>query len=237
MDKFQWLTMQQVILSGGTSHTPKIAQNVKSLFDERINVLAPSTSTTAMNPAFLSATGAAIQASLIQEFEKEDIDQSTHPMVTVTPHIQNAIGIETETEGQITSFEIVIPPESAVPVRKTKVIKSLSDGEMVLRVCEGERKIKTTKPDPKAKAATNGSKDSDEDSDFEDEENETRERIWVATKPLGEITARVKKGLKVEVTVNIGADLSVSISGRELGAKTGVRGNLAKPEVMENGRP
>jgi molecular chaperone DnaK (HSP70) len=184
----------------------------------------------------LSATGAAIQASLIQEFEKEDIDQSTHPMVTVTPHLQYAIGIETEVDGEKSSFEVVVPQDSAVPVRKTRVLHSTSDGEMVLRICEGQRKIKTTKPEPKPKAATNGDKDSDEDSDLDDEEDDVRERIWVPTKPLGEIAAKVKKGLKVEVTVNVGADLSISISARERGAKTGVRGNIEKPEAVENGQ-
>lgn len=157
-------------------------------------------------------------------------------MVTVTPHLQKAIGIETEVDGEKSSFEVVIPQDSAVPVRKTRVVQSLSDGEMVLRVCEGRRKIKTTKPEPKPKAETNGDKDSDEDSDLEDEEDDVRERIWVATKPLGEITAKVKKGLMVEVTVNVGADLSISISARERGAKTGVRGNIEKPEVVENGQ-
>jgi molecular chaperone DnaK (HSP70) len=208
---------------------------VKSLFPESTTVLAPSATPTAINPAYLSATGAAIQASLIQEFEKEDIDQSTHPMVTVTPHIQNPIGIQIEAEGETSSFEVVVPQDSAVPVRKTKVLHSLSDGEMVLRVCEGERKIKVTKPEPKPKAETNGDKDSDEDSDVDDEEEDIREKIWVAARPLGEVTAKVKKGLKVEVTINVGADLSVSISARERGAKTGVRGNIAKPVLVENG--
>ncbi len=156
-------------------------------------------------------------------------------MVTVTPHTPNAIGIEIESEEEKSSFEVVIPPDSAVPIRKTKVVKSLSDGEMVLRVCEGERKIKTTKTESKSKAETNGDKESDEDSDLE-EEDDVRERIWVATRALGEITAKVKKGLKVEVTVNVGADLSISIAARELGAKTGVRGNIEKPEVVENGQ-
>jgi hypothetical protein len=208
---------------------------VKSLFPEATTVRAPSTSSTALNPAFLSATGAAIQASLVQEFEKEDIDQSTHPMVTVTPHTQNPIGIQIEAEGEMSSFEVVIPQDSATPIRKTKVLKSLSDGEMILRVCEGERKIKVTKPQSRSKADTNGERDSDEDSDLEDEDEDIRERMWVATKPLGEITAKVKKGLKVEVMINVGADLSVSITAREVGAKTGVRGNIAKPEVVENG--
>ena len=156
-------------------------------------------------------------------------------MVTVTPHIQNAIGVQIEAEGEKSSFEVVIPQYSAVPIRKTKVMQSISDGEMVLRVCEGERRIKSTHRESKHKAETNGEKDSDEDPDSEDDED-IRERIWVAAKPLAEIRAKVKQGLKVEVTLNVGADLSVSITARELGSKTGVRGAIEKPEVIENGR-
>lgn len=209
---------------------------MKQLFPETTSVLAPLTSSTTINPAFLSASGAAVQASLIQVFEKEDINQSTHPMVTVTPHIQSPIGIQTEAGGEKSSFKVVIPQDSAVPARKTKVIQSLSDGEMVLRISEGERKIEVTKTEPKQKPQTNGDKESDEDSDLDDEEEEVREKIWEATKPLGEITLQVKKGMKIEVMVNVGADLSIAITAREQGGKTGVRGNIAKPEVVENGQ-
>ncbi|KAL8740570.1 MAG: hypothetical protein Q9184_008473, partial [Pyrenodesmia sp. 2 TL-2023] len=87
------LEINEVILSGGTSHTPRIASNLRSLFPPTTTILSPSTSPTAINPSDLSARGAAIQASLIQEFEKEDIEQSTHPMVTVTPHLRRAIGV------------------------------------------------------------------------------------------------------------------------------------------------
>lgn len=75
------LDIDEVILSGGTSHTPKIASNFVSMFPETTKVLAPSTTPTAINPSELQARGAALQASLIQVFESEDIEQSTHPAV------------------------------------------------------------------------------------------------------------------------------------------------------------
>jgi hypothetical protein len=180
-----------------------------------------------------------VQASLIQEFEKEDIDQSTHPMVTVTPHTQKAIGVQIEAEAESSTFEVIVPQDSAVPVRKTKVLQSLWEGELILRISEGERKIKITKPEPKPKAETNGDVGPDGDPDFDDDEEaeaEIRETFWTPLKPLGEITAQATKGQKVEVTVNVGADLGVSITARELGASSGVRGNLSKPEVAKNSR-
>ena len=46
----------------------------------------------------------------------------------------------------------------------------------------------------------------------------------------------VKKGSKVEVMVNVGADMALSMTAREAGGKGGIRGNLDAPEVVENGK-
>lgn len=230
------LTQVQVILSGGTAHTPKIAYNLQSLFPETTTILAPATSTTAVNPSELSARGAAVQASLVQEFDKEDIDQSTHPMVTVTPHLHNAIGVQIVSKGDEGAFVVMIAPESAVPVRRTSLFKAPA-GDVLIRICEGEREIKITKPEQKPQ--TNGAKASDdEDSDAEDEEEEdVRERVWKAKKTLAEFALKdLKKSSKIEVMVNVGADMALSITAREAGGKGGVRGNLDAPEVVENGK-
>lgn len=56
------LDIDELILSGGLSHTPKIASNLKAHFPSTTNILSPSTSPTAINPSELSARGAAIQA-------------------------------------------------------------------------------------------------------------------------------------------------------------------------------
>jgi len=60
--------------------------------------------------------------------------------------------------------------------------------------------------------------------------------VWKVGKVLAETAVRgVKKGGKVEVTVNVGENLGVQITAREVGEKGGVRGNLDKPAVVENG--
>ncbi|KAG4216946.1 hypothetical protein PC116_g34573, partial [Phytophthora cactorum] len=87
------LDIDEVILSGGTSHTPRIANNFRAIFPETTSIQAPATSATAINPSELQARGAALQASLIQEYESDDIEQSTHPAVTTVKHITNAIGV------------------------------------------------------------------------------------------------------------------------------------------------
>lgn len=225
-------------MSGGTSHTPKIARILTSLFSPTTSILSPSTTPTALDPSSLAARGAAIQASLIQEFEKEDIQQSTHPMVTVTPHLRHAIGVLVISENvEKGAFRSLLEAETAVPARRAGVFATPKEGgDVIVKVCEGTREIKVSKAPPKPK--TNG-KAQDDDSDLddsEDDEEERREKVWKVGKVLAETAVRgVKKGGKVEVTVNVGENLGVQITAREVGGKGGVRGNLEKPAVVENG--
>ncbi|KPI44029.1 Ribosome-associated complex subunit SSZ1 [Cyphellophora attinorum] len=234
------LDIDEVVMAGGTSHTPRIANNIQSLFGENTTVLAPATSTSALNPSELSARGAALQANLIQEFEKEDIEQSTHEMITVTPHLSSAIGVVVSGQPE-DSFTTVIPPATAAPARRTITISAPKDGgDVLVRVVEGEREIEVTQPEPKApkENGTKGEDDSDGDDDDSEEEEEepTRSKVWRSKRTLAEAVVRgVKKGGKVEVTVHVDADMSVAVTAREKGGKGGVRGTLGKPAVQENG--
>lgn len=227
------LDIDEVILSGGTSHTPRIANNFRAIFPETTTIQAPSTSPSAINPSELQARGAALQASLIQEYESDDIDQSTHPAVTTVKHITNAIGVISLSDDGEETFAPVIAPETAVPARRTVHIAAPKDGGSVLvKVVEGNTHIKVTKPEPKPKE--NGKNDEDEDdSDFDDsdeEEEEHREKVWKIGTTLAEAAIKdVKKGGKVEVTINVAGDLAVTIATREVGGKGGVRGTVKAP--------
>ncbi|KAJ5266755.1 hypothetical protein N7478_009563 [Penicillium angulare] len=219
------LDIDEVIFSGGASHTPKIAQLAKNIFPETTNILAPSTSTTAINPSELSARGAAVQASLVQEFEHEDIEQSIHPMVTVTPHLTKAIGVEFTSTTDVT-FQPLIASETALPARRiAQYSVSKEGGDVLVRVCEGAREIKVTKPEPKAKEEKPAD---DSDSDFsDDEEEDIREIVWKTEKPVAELAVKgVKAGGKVEVMVHVNPDLGLQIAVREVGGQTAVRGAI-----------
>ncbi|EXJ86178.1 hypothetical protein A1O1_06548 [Capronia coronata CBS 617.96] len=234
------LDIDEIILSGGASHTPKIAKNIEAIFPESTRVLAPATVTTALSPSELSARGAALQASLIQEFDKEDIDQSTHEMVTVTPHLTAAVGYQVSDQ-PADSFKVLIPAETALPARRSKVIDGL-EGDVLIRICEGEREIKVTQSETMPK--TNGTKDGDEDAeddddsdvDEDDEPEEIREKIWKPKQALAEFVFKgLPKKSKVEIMVNVDADSSVSFTARHVGGKGGVRGEIKAAEVAQNG--
>jgi molecular chaperone DnaK (HSP70) len=227
------LDVDEVILCGGTSHTPRIATNFQGIFPETTAILAPATSATAINPSELQARGAALQASLIQEYEADDIEQSTHPAVTTVKHITNAIGVVSIGEDSEEVFTPVIAAETAVPARRTVNIRApKAGGDVLIRVVEGGTHIKVIKPEPKAKrvALENGDKEDEEDEDDEDEfsdDEEKREKVWKIGNVLAEAAIKgVKKGGKVEVTINVLADLGATITAREVGGKGGIRGNL-----------
>ena len=158
-------------------------------------------------------------------------------MVTVTAHLRNAIGVLVVSEDVKKGlFTALVDRETAVPCRRAGVFAVPREGgNVIIKVCEGIRDIKVTK---KEKAKTNGQADSDSDSDDDEEEEdeEVREKVWKVGTVLAEAAIRdVKKGGKVEVTVNVGVDLGVQITAREVGGKGGVRGNLDKPRLTENG--
>ena len=228
------LDIDEVIMCGGTSHTPRIANNFRGIFPESTTIMAPATSTAAINPSELQARGAALQASLVQEYEASDIEQSTHPAVTTVKHISNAIGVITLGADGEETFAPVMPAETAVPARRTVQIAAPKEGgDVLVKVVEGGTHIKVTKPEPKPKEEkAEDDEDDEDDSDFddEDEDEEKREKVWKIGTQLAEAGVKgVKKGGKVEVTINVAADLAVTVTTREVGSKTGVRGQVPAP--------
>lgn len=215
------------------------------MFSEKTQIVAPSTSATAINPSDLAARGAAVQASLIQEFDKEDIEQSIHPMVTVAPHLTHSVGVQLVSAGEPSESDAIFHPlidvHTALPARRiAKYAVPKQGGDVFIRICEGARDIKVIKPEPKTKSEkqVNG-EDGDEEGDFDsdsDEEEERREIEWKVLRSIAEIAIRnIKAGSKVEVTVNINSDLSMQVTAREVGAKGGVRLVVNPSQVIENG--
>ena len=159
-------------------------------------------------------------------------------MVTVTPHLRHAIGVLVISENvQKGAFKSLLEAETALPARRAGIFATPKEGgDVIIKVCEGARDIKVTKAAPKP--TTNGKAEEDDSDldDSEEEEEETREKIWKVGKVLAETAVRgVRKGGKVEVTVNVGEHLGVQITAREVGGKGGVRGNLETPKTTENG--
>lgn len=177
---------------------------------------------------------------MVQEFDKEDIEQSIHPMVTVTPHLRNAIGVQFAS-GDNVDMKPLLYPETALPARRVAQYFPPKDGgDVFILVCEGTREIKVTKPEPKPNDGKPGKVEedidgSDLDSEEEDEE-ETREVVWKADKPIAELAVRgIRPGGKAEVMIHVNADLGLQVTAREVGGQNAARGVVEAPKTVENG--
>lgn len=164
-------------------------------------------------------------------------------MVTVTPHLKRAIGILLVSEDEQRGlFVPLLAAETPVPVRRAGIFETpRTGGDVLVKVCEGVRQIRVEKKVNDAKtskgSATAGSGSDLDDSEDDQEDEEVREKVWSVGSVLAEASIRgVKKGAKIEVTVNVGGDLNVSITAREVGGKGGVRGTLNQtPPTLQNG--
>ncbi|KAK6353455.1 Hsp70 protein that interacts with Zuo1p [Orbilia brochopaga] len=231
------MDINEVILAGGTSHTPKVATRIQQLFPSTTVVQSPATSTTAINPAELCARGAAIQASLIAEFEAEDIEQSTHPAVTVTPHLTKSLGVviasptgtNDKAEDKVYVF---LESETAVPARRTATfIGTREGGDVLIRIVEVRKESVDVTPTKEEKAKINGvnedDEDDDEDFDEDDEDEKVFKRVTEVERVIAEAELKdVKKGAKVEVMLNVAGDLTLTVTARVVGGQGGVRGTV-----------
>jgi molecular chaperone DnaK (HSP70) len=225
------LDVTSVILAGGSSHTPRIARNLEGAFPEGVEIFAPSTRADAINPSELAARGAAIQASLIMDYDLEDVRESCHPVVTATAHLSTALGVLCISgDDDKGVFVPVVESHTPVPVRRTRMFGvPAAGGDVLIKLCEARSTVVVKTVEKKPKAGVNGEKDSDDDSDDDsdedDEEEQIREKKWAVGKTICEAAIRgAKKGSKVEVQVNIGSDLAVTLVAREVGGKAAVRG-------------
>jgi len=226
------LDIDEVILSGGSSHTPKIANRFAQLFPEGVPVHAPSTDSSALNPSELAARGAAIQASLVSEFDIEDIEQSVHPAVTVAPHLGKDIGVVVIGPDGAEQFQSLLPAQTALPGRKTAELLAPSQGgDVVVKFVEGVSEIRRTVPEktPQANGEKEDGEGEDNDSDLglsDDEEEIKSKHMKIDTLLAEALLKGVGKGRKIEVTVNAAVDGSVAIAARVSGTQQGVRGTL-----------
>lgn len=207
------LDIDEVLLVGGTSFTPKIASSLAGIFDSKTKIIAPSTEAKISNPNELVSRGAAIQASLIASYDEEEIHESLQGIVTNSPHLVKPIGVKINGEQLATILDI----DTAIPIRKSKTF--VADSENVLvGIYEGDSEIITKKLEKPPKDEKNTQGDDDEsDWSEDDEDEEVREKVIKPGKKLAELGLNgVSQGSKIEVALSVTKDLKIQISAREL---------------------
>jgi molecular chaperone DnaK (HSP70) len=188
----------EVVLAGGTANTPKLANNLAELFPESCNVRSPATSAVSLNPAELACLGAAVQASLIADYEHEDVQENTHPVITTVPHLAAAVGIQTS-EGFVTVLEQYTP----LPSRRTVTVPFASK----IEVYEGKAGIK------EVEIAESSDEDSDDDDEDERAPRTEKSRTMEAAAKLAEMDI-TEQGKSVQVMIQVDAESKVTIQCR-----------------------
>ncbi|EGW35634.1 uncharacterized protein SPAPADRAFT_58845 [Spathaspora passalidarum NRRL Y-27907] len=202
------LDVDEVLLVGGAANTPKLATNISYLFPESTKIVAPSLDSKALDPSELVVRGAALQASLVEQFDESEIKESLQPIVVNTQHLSKPIGIK-DAEG---NFHSILVAETAYPIKKSIEVTNGESTSVVVELYEGKRTIKETVIEPEAADA--------EDSEEEDSDEEPeikREVVYEAGDLLAELTLKnLKPNAKLEVIINITQNGVLHLSGREL---------------------
>lgn len=201
------LDIDEVLLVGGSSNIPKLASNVAAIFPESTTVVAPSLDTKALDPSELVARGAALQASLVESFDDEEISESLQPIVVNTQHLLKSIGIK-NADGE---FVPILVAETAYPIKKSVEVTNGDSSSVLIELYEGKRTVKETTIEPVQN-------EDDSDDDYSDEEPEViKEVVYVAGDLLAELALKdLKPNSKLEVVVNITQNGTLHFSGREL---------------------
>lgn len=200
------LDIDEVLLVGGCSNTPKLASNVSMIFPDSTNIVSTSTDAKALDPSELVVRGAALQAALVEGFDAEEIAESLQPVVVNTQHLVKPIGFKDAQD----AFHPILVAETAYPIKKLVVVSNGESSTVQIALFEGERTIAETVVEAEANS------DSD-DSDSDDEPEIKREAVYVATKQLAELNlSELKPNAQVEITINITQDGVMHVSGREL---------------------
>jgi len=114
--------IDEVLLVGGQTRTPKVQQVVQSFFGKEPNKT--------VNPDEVVAVGAAIQAAVLKGEVKEVL------LLDVTP-----LSLGIETLGGI--FTKIIERNTTIPTRKSQIFSTAADNQpaVSIKVCQGEREM------------------------------------------------------------------------------------------------
>lgn len=214
------LDINAVLLCGGVAYTPKLATNLEFLLPESVAILGASSKNASNAPNELCASGAALQARLVSDYDAEELTGALQPAIINTPHLPNAIGLL----GAQGEFHPVLLPETSYPVQKKLTLED-AQGDLLVGVYEGKHHFEEKTLDPPSKEEKKeGDDEEDEEWSSEEEEPEViREKLYTPQTKLMELGVKGVKGL--ELAFNINKDGVLRVTAKDL--KTG---NVVKGE-------
>ncbi|AET38712.1 ribosome-associated complex protein SSZ1 Ecym_3215 [Eremothecium cymbalariae DBVPG len=215
------LDIDAILLVGGTSFSPKLISNLEFLFPSSVQILGPQLKTAFNNPNELLASGAALQAELVSNYDADELAQAMEPIVINTQHLSKDIGF-VDAEG---NFVSVLMAETSYPVKKT-VLMTEATGDLLVSICEADTAIRETVSEAAVtnKKGTESDKEDDE-SDWSDDEPEViRQKSYVLGTKLMELGIKNVQGVEISFVINKDGLLTVTV--RDLNSSNLVKGSL-----------
>ncbi|CDH12191.1 probable Ribosome-associated complex subunit SSZ1 [Zygosaccharomyces bailii ISA1307] len=215
------LDISAVVLCGGVSYTPKLASNLEFLLPESVAILGPNSKDASNAPNELCASGAALQARLVSDYDFEELAAALQPSIINTPHFPNAIGLI----GSQGEFHPILLPETSYPVQKRLTLKD-AHGDLLVGVYEGKHHIvEKTVQHIEKQEKKEGDEEDEEWSSEEEEPEIIREKLYTPSTKLMELGIKgVTKGLELVFNINKAGVLRVT--ARDLKSGTVVKGEL-----------
>ncbi|KAG5438889.1 hypothetical protein PCANB_002219 [Pneumocystis canis] len=197
--------VDEVILAGGTSHIPKIAEMFNFIFPKKTLIHAQSLQTSTLSPSDIECYGAAIQASLISSFRKDELSDLINSNITCVPHLLNPIGVVIESYGE-TTFIPIINSYTAVPVQKSIVFDGpLNENSLCIFISQGIADLVPKNTETLAF------------SDIDDSFVQEKSRIIQPSQKIAEcILENLLPNSKIQVTVHIDLELKITITAKSL---------------------
>lgn len=201
-----------ILLAGGISNTPKLSSELRSMFPESTKIISPAFITKSVLPDELVCRGAALQASLIESFDDDEIKESLQPIVVNTQHLSKSIGIK----GADGKFIPILVNETAYPIKKSIQVTNDDNESVVIEFYEGKKSVKETVVEPPKVELSDGEELSSDEEDEEEEPEIIKEVVEECGDLLGSLSLKdLKPNGTLEIIANITQDGKISFSARE----------------------
>ncbi|ORX48872.1 HSP70-domain-containing protein [Hesseltinella vesiculosa] len=194
--------IDEVILAGGAARIPKFAVKLREVFSSEAVIHNEIESDEVV------ARGCAIQGSLIAGFETEDVDSLSHPIVTLAPTTQKAIGVVNASG----DFVPVIPKGTALPARRVLQFATATEQtHAYVALHEGDHIIEK-KEIPVEPVQT------EEDEEAYEEEPEIVTTVY--TRPAALLAEAIlptskSKNVEVQITIDVNRKLTLVLRDGE----------------------
>lgn len=197
--------IDEVVLVGGSARIPKFAVKLREVFTAEHTTVRSE-----LEADEVIARGCALQASLLDGYDKETIKSSQEAIITLAPHTTKAIGVVNANN----EFIPIVPRGAALPVRRTFEFSNAQAGQThaYLALHEGDHVIEK-------KEIPQEPIEGEEDEEPLEPEIVTE----VHTKPSNLLVeaclplehGKEANGSKIEVQLTIDADRKLSLVMRE----------------------